>query len=595
MEVGAKGTNDKYGPDGVDANADAGFSGTVLCRLDTVGLNSIVEESKPVSFAAAGCGTSEDGCESFEREAPTKKPNAFFSAYFESKEKGIPFNPKEGLANYLYPTFDLLKGSESDKIILDMDDLHGNMIRLAKFLNDFGIEACDLKATVGPRITLYEITLAPGSKASRLRGLEDDIALAMCSHNVHVMVPVPGRGTIGIEVPRHTPLKVSVRNIFDTRSFKDASMELPCAIGKTITNETFLFDLTQCPHVLIAGSTGQGKSVTINVMITSLLYKKHPASMKLVLMDPCGLEFGPFEKLEDHFLASFSGERSVISDSDHAVSALDCLCKEMEERYELLGKARAFNILDYNCKFVNYEISPLDGHKYLPYIVVVIDEYGYFIEDKGTDFEQPLTRLAQYAGKVGIHLVISTNRIGSDIITSSIRGIFPTRIAFRVPDRFRSQVILDCSGAEKLLGEGDMLFLSSKGFECVRIHGAYIDAYEVESINHFISQQVGYLRPYELKDPNNDFDHVVVDDCSFGFDSLLEEAARHVVLTQQGSTSMIQRRFSIGYNRAGRLMDLMEKAGIVGPAQGSRPRDVIIADEYSLMDLLSKLRHRGIL
>lgn len=504
-----------------------------------------------------------------------------------------PYDPKRDLENYHYPTLDLLKKyDDGGKPYIDMEEQQANKNRIVDILWSFGIVVSSIKATFGPRITLYEITLAPGVNASKLRGLEDDLALALCSHDIQILIPIPGKGTIGIEVPNPRPSIVSMESILNTRIFQETTMELPCALGKTITNEVFMFDLAKAPHVLIAGSTGQGKSVTLNSMIMSLLYKRHPAEIKLVLMDPYGIEFGVYSLIANLFLASLPDEPAIISNSSKAVSTLNSLCKEMEARYELLKMAFARNIKEYNKKFIDRQLNPAIGHKFMPYIVVIIDEYGDFIEDKGQDFETPIVRLAQYARAVGIHLVISTKRPTNDIITGSIKANIPTRIAFRLPERVDSQVILDCDGAEELLGNGDMLFRAGKSIDCIRVQGAFVDTAEVECLNQFISKQRGYSYPFELPDP-------YFDEVEYGesrdvdmqhLDPMFEDAARLIVLTQEGSTSLIQRKFAIGYNRAGRLMDQLEKAGIVGAAHGSKPREVLIQDEMSLEDLLSYLR-----
>ena len=504
-----------------------------------------------------------------------------------------PYDPKLDLENYRYPTLDLLwKYDDGGKPYIDMEEQQANKNRIVDVLWSFGIVVSTIKATVGPRITLYEIILAPGANASKLRGLEDDLALALYSHDIQILIPIPGKGTIGIEVPNPRPSIVSLENILNTRTFQETTMELPCAIGKTITNEVFMFDLTKAPHILIAGSTGQGKSVTLNALITSLFYKKHPAEMKLVLMDPYGVEFGVYSQIVNHFSATLPDEPPIISDSSKAVSTLNGLCKEMEARYDLLKKAYVRNIKDYNRKFIERQLNPAVGHKFMPYIVVIIDEYGDFIEEKGTDFETPIVQLAQYARAVGIHLVISTKRPTNDIITGAIKANFPTRIAFRLPERIDSQVILDCDGAEELLGNGDMLFRAGKSIDCIRVQCAFVDTPETERICEFISQQQGYISPFELPDPyydeneygeSNDVDMTHID-------PLFEDAARLIVLTQEGSTSLIQRKFAIGYNRAGRLMDQLEKAGIVGATHGSKPREVLIQDEASLGNLLNFLK-----
>ena len=504
-----------------------------------------------------------------------------------------PYNPKRDLENYHYPTLDLLMKYENDGLpYINMEEQTANKNRIVDTLRNFGIEISSIKATVGARITLYEISLAPGVNASKLRGLEDDIALALSSHNVHFIIPIPGKGTIGIEVPNTRPSVVSMESILNTRQFQETTMELPCAIGKTITNEVFMFDLTKAPHILIAGSTGQGKSVILNTMIMSLLYKKHPAEMKLVLMDPYGVEFGVYSQIANHFLATLPNESTIVSNSNKAVSTLNGLCKEMEVRYDLLKKAYVRNIKEYNKKFIARQLNPTIGHRFMPYIVVVIDEYGDFIEEKGQDFETPIVQLAQYARAVGIHMIISTKRPTNDIITGAIKTNFPTRIAFRLPERIDSQVILDCDGAEDLLGNGDMLFRAGKSIDCIRVQCAFVDTPEVNRICQFVSQQQGYISPFELPDP-------YFDDTEYGeshdvdmqhLDPLFEDAARLIVMTQEGSTSLIQRKFAIGYNRAGRLMDQLEKAGIVGAAHGSKPREVFIQDEVSLENLFNALR-----
>ncbi len=487
----------------------------------------------------------------------------------------------------------LLKKYDFDGTPYDnMEEQQTNKNRIVETLRSFGIEISSIKVTVGPRITLYEITLAPGVNASKLRGLEDDIALALCSHNVQILIPIPGKGTIGIEVPNIRPSIVSLDSILNTKQFQETTMELPCAIGKTITNEVFMFDLTKAPHVLIAGSTGQGKSIALNAMIMSLLYKKHPAELKLVLMDPYGVEFGAYAQIAKQFLASLPNEPFIVSNGSQAISTLNSLCKEMEVRYDLLKMACVRNVQEYNSKFINRQLNPAVGHRFMPYIVVVIDEYGDFIEEKGHDFETPIVQLAQYARAVGIHMIISTKRPTNDIITGAIKTNFPTRIAFRLPERIDSQVILDSDGAEELLGNGDMLFRAGKSIDCIRVQCAFVDTTEVERINEFISRQEGYISSYELPDPyldENEYNEPRDVDMQ-DLDPLFEDAARLIVLSQDGSTSLIQRKFAIGYNRAGRLMDQLEKAGVVGEAHGSKPREVFIQDEVSLENLFNALR-----
>ena len=502
------------------------------------------------------------------------------------KEQIEPYDPKLDLEHYKYPTLDLLKHYDNIQSNVDMEEQQANKNKIIKVLSYFGVEISSIKATIGPTITLYEITPAPGIRISKICGLEDDIALALSSHDVHILIPIPGKGTIGIEVPNIRPSIVSLESILNTKKFQETTMELPCAIGKTITNEVFMFDLTKTPHILIAGSTGQGKSIALNAMIMSLLYKKHPAELKLVLMDPYGVEFGMYAQIAKQFLTSLPDEPVIVSNSSQAISTLNSLCKEMETRYNLLKMASVRNIQEYNNKFVNGQLNPAVGHRFMPYIVVFIDEYGDFIEDKGQYFETPIVQLAQYARAVGVHMIISTKRPTNDIITGAIKANFPTRIAFRLPERIDSQVILDCDGAEELLGNGDLLFRAGKSIDCIRIQCAFVDTLEVARINKFISCQEGYTSSYELPDP-----YYYVNDVDMThLDPLFEDAARLIVMTQEGSTSLILRKFAIGYNRAGRLMDQLEKAGVVGKAHGSKPREVLIMDEMSLENLLAQWR-----
>ena len=528
-----------------------------------------------------------DSDNSLSTDTPNKKDSVI---YQEDNLK--PYDPKMDLENYHYPTLDLLIKYENDGLpYINMEEQTANKYRIVDTLRSFGIEISSIKATVGPRITLYEITLAPGVNASKLRGLEDDIALALSSHNVQILIPIPGKGTIGIEVPNIRPSVVPLESILNTKQFQETTMELPCAIGKTIGNEVFMFDLTKAPNILIAGSTGQGKSIALNTMIMSLLYKKHPAELKLVLMDPYGVEFGMYAQIAKQFLASLPDEPVIVSNSGQAISTLNSLCKEMEVRYDLLKMACVRNVQEYNNKFVNRQLNPAVGHRFMPYIVVVIDEYGDFIEEKGQDFETPIVQLAQYARAVGIHMIISTKRPTNDIITGAIKANFPTRIAFRLPERIDSQVILDCGGAEELLGNGDMLFRAGKSIDCIRVQCAFVDTTEVELINEFISCQEGYVSSYELPDPYYDEEDYYVNDVDMThLDPLFEDAARLIVQSQEGSTSLIQRKFAIGYNRAGRLMDQLEKAGVVCAAHGSKPREVLIQDEVSLENLFNALR-----
>ena len=600
VNIGPKGANVSIGPNGTYVNT--GIPGTGLFRRDKVDSSKhsstgIQQETQNYREQEVTPTLSKEeqqyeglvGSQQNTHQIPVNPEDNHSD--FGFGDISMPYDPKMDLEYYRYPTFDLLKKYDFDgTTYIDMEEQQANKNKIVDVLWNFGVVVSTIKATVGPRVTLYEITLAPGVNASKLRGLEDDIALALSSHSVQILIPIPGKGTIGIEVPNIRPIIVSLESILNTKQFQDTTMELPCAIGKTITNEIFMFDLTKAPHILLAGSTGQGKSIALNAMIMSLFYKKHPAELKLVLMDPYGVEFGMYAQIAKQFLASLPNEPVIVSNSGQAIGTLNSLCKEMETRYDLLKMANVRNVQEYNNKFVNRQLNPAVGHRFMPYIVVVIDEYGDFIEEKGQDFEAPIVQLAQYARAVGIHMIISTKRPTNDIITGAIKANIPTRIAFRLPERIDSQVILDCDGAEELLGNGDLLFRAGKSIDCIRVQCAFVDTPEIERINEFISSQEGYASSYELPDPYYDEEECYVNDVDMThLDPLFEDAARLIVMKQDGSTSLIQRKFAIGYNRAGRLMDQLEKAGIVGAVHGSRPREVLIVDEISLEILLSQL------
>ena len=505
-----------------------------------------------------------------------------------------PYDPKLDLENYMYPTLDLLKKYDLGDTGIDMEEQQQNKNRILKVLSNFGVDISSIKATIGPTITLYEITPAPGVRISRIRNLEDDIALSLSALGIRIIAPIPGKGTIGIEVPNAKPQVVSMESVINSRKFQETDYELPMALGKTITNEVFMVDLVKMPHLLVAGATGQGKSVGLNAIITSLLYKKHPAELKLVMVDPKKVEFSVYNPIVNHFLAQVEGnedtEEPIICDVNKVIQTLKSLCVEMDTRYDLLKKARARNIKEYNQKFKNRELNPNNGHKFMPYIVVIIDEFGDLIMTSGKEIELPIARIAQLARAVGIHMIIATQRPTTNIITGTIKANFPARMAFKVSAMIDSRTILDRPGANQLVGKGDMLFLS--GNEPVRVQCAFVDTPEVEKIVEFIAQQQSYLRPFPLPEvalegeeggegPDVDMAHL---------DPMFEEVARMVVTEQSGSTSMIQRKFSIGYNRAGRLMDQLEKAGIVGPAKGSKPREVLCISEDDLQFRLENLR-----
>ncbi len=504
-----------------------------------------------------------------------------------------PYDPKQTLSRYQYPTLGLLKKYDTDgSTYIDMAEQTANKNRIVEVLGNFGVQVSSIKATVGPTITLYEITLAPGIKISRVRSLEDDIALSLAALGIRIIAPIPGRGTIGIEVPNAKPQIVSMESILNSKKFKESQMALPLALGKTISNEIYMVDLAKIPHLLVAGATGQGKSVGLNAIITSLLYKKHPAELKFVLVDPKMVEFSIYKPLINHFLAQIPPENDadepIITDVTKVVKTLNSVCQEMDDRYTLLKLANVRKLEEYNEKFINRQLNPENGHRYLPYIVVIIDEYGDLIMTAGKEIELPIARIAQKARAVGIHMIIATQRPTVNIITGTIKANFPGRMAFKVMSNIDSKTILDSGGANQLIGRGDMLILD-KGTP-VRVQCAFVDTPEVIAINEFIAAQPGYDGPFELPEPVSDGDVGGANGEELSnLDPMFAEAARLIVNSQQGSTSLIQRKFSIGYNRAGRLMDQLEKAGIVGQPHGAKPRDVLIQDENTLQSLFNTL------
>ena len=502
-----------------------------------------------------------------------------------------PYNPRLDLENYRFPTIDLLKEYEDNTPDIDMQEQTANKNRIIQVLRSFGIEISSIKASVGPTITLYEITPAEGVRISKIRNLEDDIALSLSALGIRIIAPIPGKGTIGIEVPNANPRIVSMSSILTSKKFQETNFELPVALGKTITNEIFMVDLAKAPHMLVAGATGQGKSVGLNAIVTSLLYKKHPSELKFVIIDPKKVEFAIYAPIERHFLAKLpDGEDAIITDVTKVVQTLNSLCVEMDTRYDLLRKASCRNIKEYNAKFIARKLNPENGHHFLPYIVIIIDEFGDLIMTAGKEVELPICRIAQLARAVGIHAIIATQRPTTNIITGTIKANFPARVAFKVASMMDSRTILDRPGAQQLIGKGDMLYL--QGSDPVRVQCAFVDTPEVERIADFISHQQGYPTAFMLPeyiDPNAEADGGPADVDMNRLDPLFEEAARLLIYHQQGSTSLIQRKFSIGYNRAGRIMDQLEKAGIVGPANGSKARDVLCMDENDLDNRLSNL------
>lgn len=504
-----------------------------------------------------------------------------------------PYDPTKDLENYKLPTINLLKDYGTQKVTVDMSEQNANKDRIIRVLSSFGVEISSIQATVGPTITLYEITPAEGVRISKIKNLEDDIALSLAALGIRIIAPIPGKGTIGIEVPNKNAQIVPMRDIINSKKFQETKMELPIAFGKTITNEVFMVDLAKAPHMLVAGATGMGKSVGLNAIVTSLLYKKHPAELKFVIVDPKKVEFSVYAPIEKHFLAKLpDSEEAIITDVNKVVQTLKSLCQEMDDRYKLLQRAGVRNIKEYNERFISRRLNPEHGHRFLPYIVVIIDEFGDLIMTAGREVELPICRLAQLARAIGIHCIIATQRPTTNIITGTIKANFPARVAFRVSDMMNSRVILDRSGAQQLIGRGDMLYL--QGSDPTRVQCAFIDTPEVESINDYISKQQGYLEAFALPEVFEEAEEgaggtqrgeVNLKD----LDSMFREAATLVVTYQQGSTSLIQRKFSIGYNRAGRLMDQLERAGVVGAANGSKARDVLVATEQELEVILQQL------
>jgi S-DNA-T family DNA segregation ATPase FtsK/SpoIIIE len=504
-------------------------------------------------------------------------------------ELGV-YDPTLDLSHYELPSLDLLRRYNLPDNQIDMEEQNANKDKIIKTLEHYHIGIKSIKATVGPTITLYEIVPEDGIRISKIRNLEDDIAMNLAALGIRIIAPMPGKGTIGIEVPNKDPQIVSMQSVIASRKYRESNFDLPIALGKTITNEVFMVDLTKMPHLLVAGATGQGKSVGLNAAITSLLYKKHPAEVKFVLVDPKMVEFNIYAAIENHFLAKLPDEANpIITDFTKVVHTLNSLTKEMDDRYALLNQASTRNVKEYNNKFINRRLNPLKGHRFMPYIVVIIDEFGDLIMTAGKEIELPIARIAQKARAVGIHMIIATQRPTTNIITGTIKANFPARVAFRVMSMIDSRTILDSPGANQLIGRGDLLF--TQGSDMTRVQCAFVDTPEVEEISKFIGCQQGYptahILPEYTGDENGDKNSDIVD--LSNLDSLFEEAARLIVIHQQGSTSLIQRKFSIGYNRAGRLMDQLELAGIVGPTQGSKARDVYVPDEYHLEQILNSL------
>jgi len=509
-------------------------------------------------------------------------------------EKLHDYDPTLDLSHYKFPHLDLLENWQSSVSEVTKDELTENKKKIEDTLNNYKISIDKISATIGPTITLYEIVPAAGVRISKIKNLEDDIALSLAALGIRIIAPIPGKGTIGIEVPNKHPETVSFRSIIASKTFQESKFDLPVALGKTISNETFVFDLTKTPHLLVAGATGQGKSVGLNAILASLLYKKHPSQLKFVLVDPKKVELTLYQSIEKHFLAKLPDEKdAIITDTQKVVATLNSLCLEMDSRYELLQKAKLRNIKEYNEKFVKRKLNPEKGHKYLPYIVVVIDEFADLIITAGKEVETPLMRLAQLARAIGIHLIIATQRPAANIITGGIKANFPSRIAFKVMSSIDSRTILDATGANQLIGKGDMLITT--GSNLVRLQCAFIDTPEIEAVAEFIGQQQSYSSAHELPEykPVEAAGNLGGEPDLEALDSMFQEAARTIVTFQQGSTSLLQRKLKLGYNRAGRIMDQLEASNVVGPFEGSKARQVLITDENALEQLLTSLREQG--
>ena len=522
----------------------------------------------------------------FEVEVPEEEEE------FDQSQLG-KYDPRLDLSRYMFPTLDLLKFYDSGNVEVNREELEENQQMIKRTLEDFGINIASIKATVGPTVTLYEIIPEAGVRISKIKNLEDDIALSLSALQIRIIAPMPGKGTIGIEVPNNKPQTVSMQSVGASRKFQECTYDLPVASGRTIVNEVFMFDLCKTPHLLVAGATGQGKSVGLNAIITSLLYKKHPAELKFVMVDPKQVEFSIYSKIERHYLAKLpNADKPIVTEPGDAVATLNSLVIEMENRYKLLVEASARNIKEYNEKFISRRLNPEKGHRFLPYIVAIVDEFADLIATSGKEIELPISRIAAKARAVGIHMILATQRPDTKVITGTIKSNFPSRIAFKVMSQIDSRTILDTPGANRLIGKGDMLVLITGSSEPTRVQCAFVDTPEVEDIVNYVGVQVAYPTAYLLPEyigEGGESSSAGTVDLS-DRDPLFDEAARLIVIQQQGSTSLIQRKFAIGYNRAGRLMDQLEAAGIVGPFEGSKARQVLIQDEYSLEQLLNSLK-----
>lgn len=545
------------------------------------------EEKKPKTEEPKTSGKTEDSSGiKIEVEKTVEETDEVDEKSSKIVENFGEFDPTLELKNFKFPKLDLLKDySDNSSITIDEKELEQNKNKIVETLSNYKIGIAQIKATIGPTVTLYEIIPEAGIRISKIKNLEDDIALSLSALGIRIIAPIPGKGTIGIEVPNQKPSIVSMRSVASSSKFQNAEMALPIAFGKTISNETFVVDLAKMPHLLMAGATGQGKSVGLNVILTSLLYQKHPAEVKFVLVDPKKVELTLFNKIERHYLAKLPDtDEAIITDNTKVINTLNSLCIEMDDRYELLKKAMVRNIREYNRKFKARKLNPDKGHRFLPYIVLVVDEFADLIMTAGKEVETPIARLAQLARAIGIHLIIATQRPSVNVITGMIKANFPARIAFRVTSKIDSRTILDTGGANQLIGRGDMLF--TQGNELIRLQCAFVDTPEVERITDFIGAQRAYPEAYQLPEYVGESSSSILEDSIEDRDKLFKEAAEVIVTAQQGSASLLQRKLKLGYNRAGRIIDQLEAAGIVGPFEGSKARQVLVSDLNSLEELL---------
>lgn len=555
---------------------------TTAIQANVVDLSEdlIIENTKPSEV------NTEEDIELTIEKTPEEKHN--YSNGDRKFTVDTEFDPKLELATYKLPGLNLLEEYGDDQISVHKDELEENKNRIVETLNHYAIKIDKIKATIGPAVTLYEIIPAPGVRISKIKNLEDDIALSLSAMGIRIIAPIPGKGTIGIEVPNKQPDIVSMKSLLSSEKFRNSKMELPIALGKTISNESYVIDLTKLPHILMAGATGQGKSVGLNAILASLLYKKHPAEIKFILVDPKKVELSLFSKIERHFLAKLpDSEEAIITDTRLVVRTLNSLTIEMDNRYELLKDAQVRNVKEYNAKFIARRLNPKHGHRYLPYLVLVVDEFADLIMTAGKEIENPLTRLAQLSRAIGIHLIIATQRPSVNIITGTIKANFPARIAFRVISKIDSRTILDTGGADQLIGRGDMLLAT--GSDVIRLQCAFLDTPEVERMTTWIGDQKAYPEAFLLPEFADEQDVTQTEFDPKERDELFEDAARIIVQTQQGSTSLLQRKLKLGYNRAGRIIDQLEAAGIVGPFEGSKAREVRVANEFALEQFLKDL------